>query len=136
MGQTFGIVPRRGFFPHIDNPVFSHNPNVGFPYGWNWTSGASVASQIAGPSYFGFAHNLGGFNPLGGLPMGGSVVLFNQHLWGQVLILKRKGESTFPFKNPLRTWTNAYSFQPKCPNGTHGESVPNGRIYIFSSTLS
>jgi hypothetical protein len=72
MGQASGIVPGSGFFPPTSNPVFLHNPNVSFPYGWNWTSGASIGYQTVGPSYFGFAHNLGGFNPSGGLPMGGS----------------------------------------------------------------
>ena len=69
--QSSGIVPRSEFLPPTDNPSFSNNPNVGFPYGWNWTSGASARTQAAGSSYPSFGHNLGGFNPSGGPSMGG-----------------------------------------------------------------
>ena len=65
MGQASGIVLGSGFFPTTGNPNFSQNPNVGFPYGWNWTSSAPVGSQVTRSSYSGFGHNLGGFNPFG-----------------------------------------------------------------------
>lgn len=72
MRQASRIVPRSKFFPPIGNPSFSNNPNVLFPYGWNWTSGALVGTQATISYYSGFGHNLGSFNPSGGPPMGGS----------------------------------------------------------------
>jgi hypothetical protein len=65
MGQASGIVPKSVFFPPTGNPSFSHNPNVGFPYEWNWTSSAPVGSQVASSSYSDFGQNLEGFNPFG-----------------------------------------------------------------------
>ena len=71
MGQASGIVPERGFPPPTGNPSSLQNPNVGFPYGWNWTSSVPVGSQATSSSYSGFGQNLGSFNPFGNAPTGG-----------------------------------------------------------------
>ena len=100
MGQASRIVLGSGFPPPTDNPGFLDNPNVGFPYGWNWTSGASVDTQAAGSSYPSFGHNLGGFNPSGGPPMGGSGGPFQSPPLGVGPNPKTEEGSNDPFKQP------------------------------------
>ena len=90
--QPSGIVPRCGFFPPTGNPRFSNNPNVGFPYGWNWTSGVAIGTQEVGSSYLCFGHNLGGFNPFGGPSMEGNGGPFQP---------PPLGEAMFLFNSPL-----------------------------------
>ena len=100
MGQASGIVPGSAFYAPTCNPNFSNNPNVGFPYGWNWTSSASVISQAAGPSYSGFGHNLGGFTPSCGPPIGGSGDPFQPTPMGAGPNLQMQGGSNVPLQQP------------------------------------
>jgi hypothetical protein len=82
MGQASRISPRSGVLPPTGNPSFSHNPNVGFPYGWNWTSSASVGSQAVSSSYSSFEHNLDSFNPSRSPHIGGISGPFSAHTYG------------------------------------------------------
>ena len=121
MGQASGIVPGRGFFPPTSNPIFSHNPNVCFSYGWNWTSGASIGSQTVGPSYYGFVQNLGGFNPSSGLPIGGSGGPFQPTPMGVCPNPQTQGGNNVPFQHPPlgpgKTPTPSNQIFPMVPMG-------------------
>ena len=92
-----GFFPKSLFFPPTGNPGFSHNPNVGFPYGWKWTSGALLGSQVAGSSYSGFGHNLGGFNPSGSPPIRGNGGPFQPIPMGAGHNPQTQGGNNIPF---------------------------------------
>jgi hypothetical protein len=100
MGQAYGIVLGSRVFPPTGNPSFSHNPNVGFPYGWNWTSSAPVGSQAASSSYYGFGQNLGGFNPSDNPHIGGISGPFQPTPMGEGSNPHTQGGSNVPFQQP------------------------------------
>lgn len=131
MRQAYGIVLGSGFSPPTGKPRFSHNPNVGFPYGWNWTSGSSVESKIVGPSYSGFAHSLGGFSPFGGIPMGGSGGPFQPTPMGAGPNPQMQGGSNVPFQHPpLRPG------EMPTPSNQVVHMVPMGNLYQMGGHTS
>ena len=137
MGQAFRIVPRSGFFPPTDNTSFSHNSSIGFPYGWNWTTGDSVGSQAAGSYYLGFGHNLGSFNPPGGLPIGGSGGPFQSTPMGVGPNPQMQGGNNVPFQQPpLRPGHMSSPSNQRIPMVLMWNAYQNGRIPIYASILS
>ena len=124
MGQPLRTIPRSIFCPLIDNPSFSQNLNVGFPYGWNWTSSAPVGSQTTSSSYSGFGQNLGSFNPPRSPHIGGISGPFHSTPMGAGSSPHTQGVINVSFQKP--------PFRPrKNPNMSNQSipMVPMGKLY-------